>query len=100
MLDPSIVPSSIFVPGAVAQLVEHLLCKQGVRSSNLLSSTNLRAAKVVIRSLLLLLFYETTESLRLRLAGQAKAKDDGWQATSSQDIMVNYVVLRLRSQKQ
>src|SRR3989339_37563 len=25
--------------GAVAQLVEHLLCKQGVRSSNLLSST-------------------------------------------------------------
>ena len=31
--------SSLFSRGAVAQLGEHLLCKQGVRSSSLLSST-------------------------------------------------------------
>ena len=31
--------SSLLPRGAVAQLGEHLLCKQGVRSSSLLSST-------------------------------------------------------------
>ena len=29
----------LYHPGGIAQLVEHLLCKQGVRSSNLLIST-------------------------------------------------------------
>ena len=34
--------------GAVAQLGEHLLCKQGVRSSILLSSTNLAILNIIL----------------------------------------------------
>ena len=30
----------VILVGGIAQLGEHLLCKQGVRSSNLLTSTN------------------------------------------------------------
>ena len=37
--------------GAVAQLGEHLLCKQGVRSSSLLSSTTLYMKGNFIQSL-------------------------------------------------
>ena|SRR6185503_7939299 len=36
--------------GGVAQLGEHLLCKQGVDGSNPFTSTNLRTAEVVLRS--------------------------------------------------
>ena len=32
--------SHVILVGGIAQLGEHLLCKQGVRSSNLLTSTN------------------------------------------------------------
>ena len=32
-------PGDLLFPGAIAQLEEHLLCKQGVRGSSPLSST-------------------------------------------------------------
>ena len=40
---------SVILVGGIAQLGEHLLCKQGVRSSNLLTSTNIRE-RIVIRT--------------------------------------------------
>ena len=33
--------TTFFMPGGIAQLVEHMLCKHGVRSSNLLISTKI-----------------------------------------------------------
>ena len=45
--------------GGIAQLVEHLLCKQGVKSSNLFISTKKDNRKVVLFSFLPLSLFAT-----------------------------------------
>ena len=52
--------------GAVAQLGEHLLCKQGVRSSILLSSTNFKKISVKYEILRLRINFVMRTMVRIR----------------------------------